>query len=261
MRSVLFVSLAMWTFASHAGVSVFPGSPDSQTTIRVQVPQCAWHGDPSNQTGVDPRQTRILMSGNKIDVTVVLSLPGGFLGCAPGLDLLLGQLPPGSYQVEVIEKAGDGASLGSQGIAAFTVSPAASNRPNFNVTGLWWTPSESGWGVNIVQNAAGALFATWFVYSPDGAAAWYHMPAGAWEPSGSFFSFTGPVYRTTGPFFEGCPASANTCAYVPFDPSRVTRTQVGTARFAFDPIHYGVGFMVLVVDGKQTSRSIQLLDF
>jgi hypothetical protein len=258
MRSALFVSLVLCTYASHAEVSVFPGSPDSQTTIRVQVPQCAWHGDPSHKTGVDPLRTRVMMSGNKIDVTVVLNAPWGFLGCAPGLDLALGQLPPGNYQVEVIEKSGDGTSLGSQGITGFTVSPTAANRPNFNVTGLWWTPTESGWGVNIVQNAAGALFATWFVYAPDGSAAWYHMPSGGWEASGSF---TGPVYRTTGPFFDGCPAAASTCAYVPFDPSRVTRTQVGTARFSFDPMHYGVGFMVLVVDGKQTSRGIQLLDF
>ena len=258
MRSVLFVSIALWTAASHAQVSVFPGSLDSQTTVRVQVPQCAWHADPFDKTGVDPRQTRILMSGNKIDVTVVLSVPWGFLGCPPGLDLSLGQLPPGNYQVEVIKKAADGTSLGSQGSAAFTVSPVAASRPNFNVTGLWWTPSESGWGVNIVQNAAGALFATWFVYSPDGASAWYHMPSGAWDASGSF---TGTVYRTTGPFFDGCPTSANTCAYVPFDASRVTRTQVGTARFAFDPMRYGAAHMILVVDGKQTARGIQLLDF
>jgi hypothetical protein len=263
MRFLFFVSLALWSLGSQGQVSVFPASPNSQTTVRVQVPPCVWHADAFEKTGVDPRETRILMSGNKVDVTVVLSVPWGFLGCPPGLDLSLGQLPPGNYQVEVTKKAADGTSLGSQGTVAFTVTPVMPNRPNFNVTGLWWTPSESGWGVNIVENAAGALFATWFAYGPDGSPVWYHMPAGEWDTApGSSLGFTGPVYRTTGPFLDGCvepPPQA--CRYVPFDPSRVTRMPVGTATFSFSTTAYGIGSFALTVDGKRILRTIELLDF
>lgn len=260
VRLMLATAVTSLALAAGAQVSVYPTAPNSQQTVRVQVPAGAWHGDESNKAYPDPKQTRVSMSNNKIDVVVVLGLTWGFLLPTPGLDLAIGQLPPGDYQVEVVKKAANGSIMGSQGTARFTVAAVPATRPNMNVTGLWWNPSESGWGVNIAQNGD-ALFATWFLYAPDGAPIWYHMPAGSWQRVGEFDTFTGAVYRTTGPALQSCDVTSTDCPVVPFDPTRVTRTPVGTATFSFDPVHFGTGFMTLTMDGKRTGRGINLMDF
>jgi len=91
-----------------------------------------------------------------------------------------------------------------------------------NVQGLWWRApanSESGWGINVTQQGA-ILFATWFTYDTDGTGLWLVMPNGA---KTSDTSWSGPLYRTTGPAFNANPwTSAN-----------VVATPVGTATFSF----------------------------
>lgn len=86
-------------------------------------------------------------------------------------------------------------------------------------TDLWWNPSESGWGLNLVQHPSGTLFGVWYTYDENGARTWYVVPSGTWTTGNVY---TGPIYATAGPAFNG-----------PFDPSLVRRTQVGTATFAF----------------------------
>jgi len=85
---------------------------------------------------------------------------------------------------------------------------------------LWWNPAESGWGVNIIQQSD-VLFATFFLYAPDGRARWYvasemrcpHVPTDfAMECGGTLYETTGPV---VGPGFNA---------------DAVTRRAVGTAR-------------------------------
>ncbi|HEY3585288.1 MAG TPA: hypothetical protein VGL90_13045, partial [Casimicrobiaceae bacterium] len=41
-----------------------------------------------------------------------------------------------------------------------------------NNSDLWWVPSESGWGVQFVQQGA-LIFATMFVYDANGKPTWY----------------------------------------------------------------------------------------
>ena len=106
--------------------------------------------------------------------------------------------------------------------------------------GLWWAfpaGSESGWGVNITHQA-NTIFATWFTYDTDGSPMWLVMDNGARRSEtsedpygyGSTMMLTdkygGPLYRTNGPAFSS----------VPFDPTRVGVTEVGTALFDYtDP--------------------------
>lgn len=90
-----------------------------------------------------------------------------------------------------------------------------------NYQDLWWNApggSESGWGVNLTHQGD-VIFAVWFTYDLDGAPLWLSVTA----PLTGLRTYAGTLYRTTGPPFNA----------VPFDPSTVARTPVGTASFAF----------------------------
>jgi hypothetical protein len=78
--------------------------------------------------------------------------------------------------------------------------------------------SEPGWSVNIAQQD-GILFAFWSTYDLDGSPLW--LSATLSRSSGT--TYVGTLYRTTGPPFGA----------VPFDPTKVTRTPVGSASITF----------------------------
>ena len=100
-----------------------------------------------------------------------------------------------------------------------TTSGSTGVTPAADFTDLWWNANESGWGLSLTQHA-GALFGAWFVYDASGKSTWYVIPGGHWN-TGTVF--VGDVYATTGPD----PTAAN------FDPTRVSRTKVGTATLRF----------------------------
>src|SRR4051812_839478 len=83
---------------------------------------------------------------------------------------------------------------------------------------LWVVPSESGWGINIFHQGD-TLFASLFVYGPDGKARWYTGSSLVGDDGGPLHDrpaiYTGGLYESTGP------ALGNT-----FDASRVRRRQV-----------------------------------
>ncbi|HEX8740917.1 MAG TPA: hypothetical protein VF925_12340, partial [Casimicrobiaceae bacterium] len=95
---------------------------------------------------------------------------------------------------------------------------------------IWWASpagSESGWGINLTQEG-NAIFGTWFTYDVDGTPLWLSVTAtpasgGVLTPQGAPAVWTGQLVRTRGPAFSA----------VPFDPSLVTRSVVGTATFTF----------------------------
>jgi lysyl endopeptidase len=90
--------------------------------------------------------------------------------------------------------------------------------PITNVTGLWWVPSEAGWGLNLVYHSgSNVVFATWFTFGQDGKRTWLGFPAGHWT---SPTSFTGTLYQTSGPSFTGA-----------FDASQVNTVAIGSATF------------------------------
>jgi hypothetical protein len=113
-----------------------------------------------------------------------------------------------------------------------------------NYQDLWWRSpagSESGWGVNIAHQG-NILFATWFTYDAAGKGLWLVMSDG--ERVASTSSFTGALYRTTGPAFDA----------QPWDPSKVTVTQVGTATFTFSDANNGT--FSYTVNGVSQSKAI-----
>jgi hypothetical protein len=123
--------------------------------------------------------------------------------------------------------------------ASGSISPASAK---LSVQGLWWNSpagSESGWGVNVTQQGE-ILFATWFTYDTDGTGMWIVMPNAPRIGN----SYTGDIYRTTGPAFNSDP----------FDPSKVVATKVGSATFAFTDMNTGTFNYTL--NGVSQAKSI-----
>ena len=86
-----------------------------------------------------------------------------------------------------------------------------------NYTALWWNAAESGWGLNV-NHQGNILFATLFTYNANGTPVWLVMSRGDRQADGSY---TGALYRATGPAFNANPWTA------------ITPTQVGTMTLAF----------------------------
>lgn len=137
-------------------------------------------------------------------------------------------------------------------LAAFA-RPGFANTFSTDSTDLWYIPSESGWGANLIQQNE-IIFVTIFVYSASGAPTWFVGPATQFSGSdGNGLNFTGPLYQTTGPFYGGV-----------FNPSAVTTRQVGTVTFV-TPMQEQ-GRLTYTVDGvtvvkdvvRQTFRSNNL---
>lgn len=78
--------------------------------------------------------------------------------------------------------------------------PAAATTFSIDFTDLWYNApaeSEAGWGVNVIQQNE-VLFATLFVYGPDGTPRWY--VASRLDPAGEN-RFAGPLYTAAGTYF------------------------------------------------------------
>jgi len=115
-----------------------------------------------------------------------------------------------------------------------------------NYQDLWWNDppgSESGWGINF-SHQGDTIFATWFTYDLGGAPMW--LSATAQKTAGTTYS--GTLYRTTGPAFSA----------VPFNPANVVVTPVGNATFTFaDGNHAAFAYTVNgVSQTKQITRQI-----
>ncbi len=89
-----------------------------------------------------------------------------------------------------------------------------------NYQDLWWATggSESGWGVNLTHQGT-TIFATWFTYDANHNPLWLSGVMAQTAPK----TYTGSLLLTGGQAFSA----------VPFDPTKITRTTVGTATFTF----------------------------
>ena len=142
-------------------------------------------------------------------------------------------------------------AITQQSFGPFTTclnGPAGSNDRTTltNYQDLWWNPAESGWGVNVTHQG-NILFATLFNYASDGSGIWLILSRGEKLTDGSF---TGDLYRTTGPAFNA----------VPFTPITIANlTKVGTMTFAFQSGNAGT--LTYSIDGVSVSKAIQRLVF
>ncbi len=111
-----------------------------------------------------------------------------------------------------------------------------------NYQDLWWASpagSESGWGVNLTHQGD-VIFATWFTYDANGNPLWLSGPATKTGPG----VYTGTLAQTTGPAFNA----------VPFDPTRVIETPVGTLTLTFSDGANGT--FAYTVNGVSQAKAI-----
>ncbi len=114
-----------------------------------------------------------------------------------------------------------------------------------NYQDLWWNANESGWGVNVTHQGD-ILFATLFTYDAQGKGLWLVMSHG--DRTGNR-TYTGTLYRTTGPVFNSTNWSATPIVY----------SNVGTMSFTFlDGIS---GLLSYNVNGVQVTKTISRLTF
>jgi hypothetical protein len=126
--------------------------------------------------------------------------------------------------------------------AAVRAAAAISGAATPNYEGLWWRSpagSESGWGINLAHQDD-VIFATWFTYDASGKAWWLSMTANRTASN----IFTGTLYQTRGPAFNA----------VPFDPSAVTATPVGSGTLTFSDGDNGT--FAYTVNGIQQTKPI-----
>jgi hypothetical protein len=108
-----------------------------------------------------------------------------------------------------------------------------------NYQDLWWTASESGWGINFAHQAD-TIFATWFTYDQNGKAWWVAMTA----PLVSAGVYAGTLITDTGPPFNA----------VPFDPLQVRGTGIGTGTLTFTDIDTGT--FAYTINGVSQTKPI-----
>lgn len=219
--ALLVAALAAWSFATSAQaanftVSIIPASPRYMEPVYVRI-------TPDSGTGQQIDGARVSMSGTTISVQYEFGIEIGEYS----YDVMLGRFPQGTFNLTVSSPFASN-SVETQ----FTVGAPPPSQPGrvpaVNFTDLWWDPAESGWGMSINQGPANDVFAVWFTYDAAGNPAWYTLQPGSWVQATVFSTYTGPIYRTTGPYFGG-----------PFDPSRVTETPAGTGTLSFRDSSHG----------------------
>jgi len=102
-------------------------------------------------------------------------------------------------------------------LAVLALAPAAARAQDY--TDIWWNSggTESGWGVNFVQNED-IIYATFYIYDINRQPIWY---SAAMTRTGSG-TYVGPLYQTAGSFFGN-----------PWNPAEhPAATLVGSSTFA-----------------------------
>ena len=136
-------------------------------------------------------------------------------------------------------------------VLAFLAFAARATPLTHNASDLWWDPNESGWGLNVIHQGD-TLFATLFVYAPDGRPTWYSasnlVTAGDGAGHDQPLVFTGPLVESTGPAFGS-----------PFNASAVTRRIVGT--MSFEMANTNSATLRYSVDGVNVTKNVQRFTF
>src|ERR1022692_1865822 len=131
-------------------------------------------------------------------------------------------------------------------IALLLALPVYATSYSTDESDIWWVPSESGWGMQLVQEGS-FIFSTIFIYGSTGQPTF----ATAQLQGQGNYVWTGPLYVTTGPWYGGS-----------FSPSAVGIRQAGTMTLQFPSIENGV--LTYSIDGvsvtKQITRQTLILD-
>jgi hypothetical protein len=117
----------------------------------------------------------------------------------------------------------------------------AASAPLEDYQGLWWNPGEPGWGLTITQDMANHVFVAWYGYDASGKPTWLVVPEGTWR---SATTLEGKLYRAAGSAIDR-----------PYDPSRFSVVEVGTARIEFSDRDSAV--LDLQLDGVAVAKAIR----
>jgi len=112
-----------------------------------------------------------------------------------------------------------------------------------NYQDMWWKPTESGWGIMVLQQET-TMSAVMFHYRPDRKPVWYLLSSAT--RTGEVF--TGPLFETEGPPLFG--------AYVPA--TLVTRP-VGTMTLNFSSPTAGT--VAYTINGSTDTKVIERITF
>ena len=113
-----------------------------------------------------------------------------------------------------------------------------------NFSDQWWNPSESGWGVSVLQQYD-TLFVDVFVYAPDGRPTWY-TAAASLQPQSGRTLFSGDLYVTSGPWFGAF-----------WNPAAYGAAKVGTLQFDASSADTDFATLTYSVNGIVVTKSVQ----
>lgn len=134
--------------------------------------------------------------------------------------------------------------LGTNGGGGSSLIPGSTPelQSSVSLTGLWWNPSESGWGVTL-DHQSDFIFATFFIYDSNGRPYWVVSQLDGISTAPA--TFTGNVYATTGTAFS----------ISPFIAGDTKVTTVGTATLSkVDSNHATLAY---TVNGLRIEKTIQ----
>jgi hypothetical protein len=197
--------------AAAQALAVLPASPQYMEPVYARISPL-----PSSRALIYGAQAS--MSGNVITVEVQTREDC----CEYYYDVMLGRFPAGTFKVLVPMPNQPAVTVD------FTVAPPVRSAaypgkvPAVNYTDLWWSPSESGWGLSLFHGPFNDVFGTWMVYGTDGKPTWYLLGSGKWTSANSLTTYEAQVFKTSGPHFAQV-----------FDPRRVGFERVGTAQIQF----------------------------
>jgi len=113
----------------------------------------------------------------------------------------------------------------------------------YNYTALWYLPSESGWGMNT-NHQDNTIFMTLFTYAADGQPMWLVGPSLGLQNQ---YTYTGKIYRTSGPPFNQTPWTA------------ITPQEVGTMSIYF--VGANQASVTYTFNGVSVTKSVQRQEF
>lgn len=133
--------------------------------------------------------------------------------------------------------------------SAAAIAGLSGNAQAGTFTDMWWNASESGWGMNIVQQDETAVI-TLFTYDANRQPVWYFAstaPVTAYTAAGLPI-FAAELYRTRGPWEGGV-----------FDPSQVAPVRVGV--LSLEPLDKGRLKLSYSVDGLVVNKQVTRMSF
>ena len=119
-------------------------------------------------------------------------------------------------------------------ISALAMPLGAGAAVTLDYSDLWFNPSESGWGANVIQQGD-TLFVTLFVYGSNSQPTWF--VASSVDRVGGSNSFTGTLFRTSGPYFGATSFPSSSVSVVPVGTLTFTATTSGaTLNYSVDGV-------------------------